>query len=112
MAGAVHLCHSAGRVWFEVELVEASQSGHISIGFAGTNFRNSGQMFLGGNALSWGISETGSCFHGSPRGERTFIRWQPPAILPVLPTTILPRFPVLPTSIPLDDGPHDCASSG
>ena len=34
--GAKNLCHSAGRVWYEVEVVEPK--GFPMVGFAGTNF--------------------------------------------------------------------------
>ena len=58
-AGAEHLCHSAGRVWFEVEVLAAS--GYMEVGFAGTNFR--GEQ-LGADERGWAIVKSGAAKHG------------------------------------------------
>ena len=57
-AGAEHMCASAGRVWFEVEVLAAS--GYMTVGFAGTNFR--GEQ-LGGDERGWGIVKSGAAEH-------------------------------------------------
>ena len=61
-AGAAFLCQAAGRVWFEVEVVEAK--GGALVGFAGTNFRNNSTV--GTDALSWSIYSDGKTYHVSP----------------------------------------------
>ncbi len=64
-AGAVHLCHSAGRVWFEVEVVEASID--MVVGFAGVNFR---EESLGTDERGWGIVESGAVKHRRVESRR------------------------------------------
>jgi hypothetical protein len=67
--GAVHLGHSAGRVWFEVEVLEAK--GSPKVGFAGTNFcvnhttfdEEIGSDQVSGGATSWSVSSNGETFH-------------------------------------------------
>ncbi len=59
-AGAAHLCTLAGRVWFELEVVEAN--GQALVGIAGTNFRGN---VVGSDAASWSIySRDGGMLHG------------------------------------------------
>jgi hypothetical protein len=59
--GAQYHSHSAGRVWFEVEVLEAK--GKVVVGFSGTNFR--GSMVGYQDTESWSIySELGGTFHG------------------------------------------------
>jgi hypothetical protein len=49
-----------GRVWFEVEVLEAK--GSALVGIAGTNFR--GTATFGTDAASWSIySDTGGVLH-------------------------------------------------
>jgi hypothetical protein len=56
-AGAPYLSQAVGCVWFEVEVVEAK--GVALVGFAGTNFRGSG------DALPWSVfSGDGKPYHG------------------------------------------------
>ena len=50
-AGAPHLGNAAGRVWFEVEVVQAK--GRALVGIAGTNFN--GFPTVGTDAASWSI---------------------------------------------------------
>ena len=57
-AGAAHLGRSAGRVWFEVEVLETSFD--MVVGFAGSNFRE-GQ--LGADERGWGIVKSGAAKH-------------------------------------------------
>jgi hypothetical protein len=59
--GAVHLCHSTGRVWFEVEVLKAS--GYLHVGFAGTSFHGGD---VGGDAASWSVANGGCTQHGLP----------------------------------------------
>jgi hypothetical protein len=59
--GAAFLCQAAGRVWFEVEVVDAA--GGLRVGLAGTNFRGT---FVGGDAASWAVYEDGETRHGYP----------------------------------------------
>jgi hypothetical protein len=59
-AGAAHLSHTVGRVWFEVEVLEAT--GHLRVGFAGTNFRGTE---VGGDATLWALFQDGGTRHGS-----------------------------------------------
>jgi hypothetical protein len=58
--GAAFLCQSAGRVWFEVEELEAL--GQFRVGFAGTIFRD---KEVGEDAASWAVSTYGGTCHGS-----------------------------------------------
>ncbi len=58
-AGAMHLCHSEGRVWFEVEGIETSQE--MAVGFAGTNFLGAE---LGADERGWGIDDRCFAKHG------------------------------------------------
>jgi hypothetical protein len=61
-AGAPLLCHAAGRVWFEVELLEESPNNYIRVGFAGTNFRGTE---VGADAASWAVlPQNGKTRHG------------------------------------------------
>jgi hypothetical protein len=60
-AGAAFLGQAAGRVWFEVEVVEAA--GGLRVGFAGTNFRGT---YVGGDAASWAVYQNGGTRHGYP----------------------------------------------
>jgi hypothetical protein len=53
------MSQATGRVWFEVEVVEAT--GMALVGFAGTNFR--GGMVGYKDAMSWGIAEDGTPYH-------------------------------------------------
>ena len=67
-AGAAHLGRSAGRVWFEVEVLEAS--GDMVVGFAGSNFRGD---TLGADERGWGIVKSGAAKHrrvGEGKGVR------------------------------------------
>jgi len=58
--GAAHLCHATGRVWFEVEVVEAK--GRALVGIAGTNFN--GTATVGTDPVSWSIySDSGGVLH-------------------------------------------------
>ncbi len=58
--GAAHLSCEAGRVWYEVEVMEAR--GEASVGFAGTNFRGT---TVGEDAVSWSIYlGGGQPYHG------------------------------------------------
>jgi hypothetical protein len=61
VAGAPYLSKAAGRVWLEVEAVEAG--GFARVGIAGTNFCGS---ILGEDATSWSIAS----FDGKPRHGR------------------------------------------
>jgi hypothetical protein len=58
-AGMVHLCHSAGRVWFEVEVLEAK--GNLLVGYAGTCFHG---PQVGGDSASWAVLHDGRTRHG------------------------------------------------
>jgi hypothetical protein len=49
VVGAPYLCHSEGRVWFEVEVL---MSYGLRVGFVGTNFRERG---IGNDERSWAI---------------------------------------------------------
>ncbi len=76
-AGAPFLCRAAGRVWFEVEVLEASD--FMVVGFAGTNFRGVekdrfGMMMigeLGANERGWGIDATGAAKYRRVGGGKT-----------------------------------------
>jgi hypothetical protein len=64
--GAPFLGNATGRVWFEVEVL--AESGHVQVGFAGTNFRGSK---LGWDKADWGIYNLGITYHrqvGLPGG--------------------------------------------
>ncbi len=61
--GAPYLCHSAGRVWFEVDLLEASPNMFVQVGFVGTSFCGS-TLGLGEDAASWAVLENGNRRHG------------------------------------------------
>ena len=66
-----YLSQAAGRVWFEVEVVEAK--GRALVGFAGTNF--CGSMVGYEDAVSWGINAEGKRYHGRytpPRPPASF----------------------------------------
>ena len=52
MAGAPYLSCSEGRVWFEVEVLEAEAEGTLAVGFAGTNCRIN---LVGGDATGWAM---------------------------------------------------------
>ncbi len=75
-AGAAYLSCGAGRVWFEVEVLEAK--GRTEVGFVGTNFRGT---TVGSDAVSWSIVEDGKKYHG----------WCPAPFGPLWP----PRIPSL-----------------
>ncbi len=59
-AGAAFLCQSAGRVWFEVEVLAVSD--YMVVGFAGTNFRGALNP-LGADERGWGVAKSGAATH-------------------------------------------------
>ena len=59
--GAAYLSCGAGRVWFEVDVLEAK--GWALVGFAGNNFRGSPRPLVGFDAVSWSIDEGGQAYH-------------------------------------------------
>jgi hypothetical protein len=60
--GAPFLCLSAGRVWFEVDLLEASPNMFVQVGFVGTSFHGT-SLGLGEEATSWAVYENGHRCH-------------------------------------------------
>ncbi len=78
--GAAHLCTTAGRVWFEVEVVEAR--GNAMVGVAGTNFI--GNTTVGTDSTSWGVYSTGWSFHGRHTAAHSSF----PLITPLFPTVL------------------------
>ncbi len=68
-AGAPFLSQAAGRVWFEVEVLEAKPNPQVQargsklwVGFAGTNFRGTAEV--GKDAASWVVGTDGSLSNG------------------------------------------------
>ena len=55
LVGAVQYCNSGGRIWFEVEVVEAQ--GLLVAGLMGTNARNIEDLFQGG--MAWLVFHDG-----------------------------------------------------
>ena len=75
-AGAPFLGLAAGKVWYEVEVL--AESGHVQVGFAGTNIRGTK---LGWNQTDWGVYSIGTTYHrqagmeGGVRAMRWRLRW-------------------------------------
>ena len=58
VVGAPALSRSSGKVWFELEVVEAE--GEVYVGFAGTNFR---AEYVGADETSWSVDNKGLATH-------------------------------------------------
>ncbi len=74
-AGAAFLCQTVGRVWFEVEVVEAS--GDMTVGFAGTDFRGT---TLGEDKRGWGIVKSGAAKHRRVGSRQRLLSPPPPQL--------------------------------
>ncbi len=66
-AGAGYLGRSAGKWFFEVEVLETAERAMVTIGVAGINFRAD---LVGEDDLSWAIDEDGKTYHRlAPNGS-------------------------------------------
>ena len=74
--GAPYLALSAGRVFFEVEVLEAPARATLGVGFAGTAYNGTARADVGDDALTWAIFSFDKARHNARAKPLTFkTRW-------------------------------------